>query len=68
MAQTFHCPNWGAPLEYDGHHLTVECPFCGSSVVVPESLRPKEPAQSDEIIVIAASYESRNCSGGADIT
>lgn len=41
MATTFHCPNCAAPLEYQGVDLTVECQFCGSRVVVPESLRPR---------------------------
>jgi DNA-directed RNA polymerase subunit RPC12/RpoP/outer membrane protein assembly factor BamB len=40
MATTFSCPNCTAGLEYDGgDHLTVKCPYCGSTVIVPESLR-----------------------------
>ena len=43
MAQSFNCPNCGAPLDYDGTDLTVRCPFCSSSVIVPETLRPTAP-------------------------
>jgi len=43
MAQSFNCPNCGAPLDYDGSDLTVRCPFCSSSVIVPETLRPAAP-------------------------
>lgn len=44
MSQTFHCPNCNAPLAYDAPDMVVECPFCGSSVVVPESLRARQAA------------------------
>jgi uncharacterized Zn finger protein (UPF0148 family) len=43
--ETFSCPECGGPLKADGKSLTVVCPFCGASVIVPESLRPK-PAPS----------------------
>lgn len=40
MSQTFKCPNCGAPIEYEGGpDLTMECPYCKSSVIVPEELR-----------------------------
>ncbi len=39
MSQSFTCPNCGAPLDYDGDDLTVRCPYCSSSVIVPETLR-----------------------------
>jgi sugar lactone lactonase YvrE len=42
MSQTFNCPNCTANLEHDGgNHLTVQCPFCSSTVIVPENLRPR---------------------------
>jgi phage FluMu protein Com len=42
MSQTFACPNCTANLAHDGgNHLTVRCPYCNSTVVVPESLRPQ---------------------------
>jgi streptogramin lyase/DNA-directed RNA polymerase subunit RPC12/RpoP len=43
-AQVFQCPNCGASLDYDGgDDLTVRCPYCDSSVIVPDELRDKEP-------------------------
>lgn len=45
-AKTFNCPTCGAPLDYDGgSETTIHCPFCNSSVVVPEELRPEKPTQ-----------------------
>jgi len=52
MTHTFHCPNCNGPLDYQGDGLTVECPFCGSSVVVPEALRPQEPASLNNVVII----------------
>jgi streptogramin lyase len=44
MTRTFHCPNCNAPLDYDGgQNFIVKCGHCGSSVVVPEDLRPPKP-------------------------
>ncbi len=40
MSQTFKCPNCGAPIDYDGGpDVTIECPYCKGSVIVPEELR-----------------------------
>ncbi|HKZ71375.1 MAG TPA: hypothetical protein VJ020_14905, partial [Anaerolineales bacterium] len=39
MSQSFTCPNCGAPLDYDGDDLTVRCPYCNGSVIVPDALR-----------------------------
>jgi ribosomal protein L7/L12/outer membrane protein assembly factor BamB len=40
MTKTFNCPSCGAPLDYDGgDDLTIRCPFCNSSVIVPAELR-----------------------------
>jgi streptogramin lyase len=56
MIQTFKCPSCGGPLEYKGgHEKTVQCPFCFSSVIVPNELRfvtgdlrqPPPPPQSN---------------------
>ncbi|HLF01958.1 MAG TPA: hypothetical protein VI547_08265 [Anaerolineales bacterium] len=44
MSQSFTCPNCSAPLDYDGNDLTVRCPYCSSSVIVPETLRSQPPA------------------------
>ena len=48
MTQTFKCPNCGGPLEYEETgELTVRCPFCSNTVIVPEELRPaKKPAEN----------------------
>jgi ribosomal protein L7/L12/DNA-binding beta-propeller fold protein YncE/DNA-directed RNA polymerase subunit RPC12/RpoP len=46
MSQTFQCPNCGAPLDYDGGLAPViRCPYCKSTVVVPEELHT---ARSDK--------------------
>jgi outer membrane protein assembly factor BamB len=60
--QTFNCPTCGAPLDYDGGpETTIHCPFCNSSVVVPEELRPEKPP---ELMVATQS----NSSGGGALT
>lgn len=41
MAHSFNCPNCGAPLDYDGNDPIIRCPYCKSSVIVPENLRPR---------------------------
>ncbi len=44
-ATSFHCPKCGAPL--DAHSVetpTIRCPFCGTSVIVPDELRAKPEA------------------------
>jgi tripartite motif-containing protein 71 len=44
--QTFECPNCGASLDYhDGDEPTIRCPYCSTSVVVPEELRRAQSAQ-----------------------
>ena len=46
MSKPFKCTSCGGPLEYEeGGALTVRCPFCGSSIIVPEELRPRPAAQ-----------------------
>ncbi len=45
MPRTFSCPNCAAPLDFDGGaDYTITCPFCKSSIIVPEELRPEPPA------------------------
>ena len=45
MSKTFKCPSCGGPLDYDGGEaLTVRCPFCSNSVIVPEELRQARAA------------------------
>jgi len=44
MSQTFHCPNCGAPLDPPaGSNLSIRCPFCSSSVIIPIELRRQSP-------------------------
>ncbi|HKQ51756.1 MAG TPA: hypothetical protein VJT74_05260 [Pyrinomonadaceae bacterium] len=46
MSIPFKCTSCGGPLEYEeGGALTVRCPFCGSSIIIPEELRPRPAAQ-----------------------
>ncbi len=55
MPTTFKCPSCGGPIDYEAlspstgtPSLTVRCPYCSNSVVVPEELRvqptPPQPA------------------------
>jgi len=41
MAESLECPNCSASLAYDSRSQkdTVKCEFCGSTVIVPETLR-----------------------------
>ena len=39
MTQTFNCPSCSEPLDYDSSELMIRCPFCNSSVTMPEALR-----------------------------
>jgi sugar lactone lactonase YvrE/DNA-directed RNA polymerase subunit RPC12/RpoP len=40
--ESFACPNCGAPLEaHDIKTSTIRCPYCSTSVIVPEELRQK---------------------------
>jgi hypothetical protein len=49
MAQSFHCPNCGAPLDPPGGSaLTIRCPFCSSSVIIPNELR-RQTRQPDTL-------------------
>ena len=44
--EVFQCPSCGANLSYDGGPETsFPCQFCGTTVVVPEELRPHTPGQ-----------------------
>lgn len=57
MIQTFTCPNCGAPLDYEGgSELIIECPYCKSSVIVPQELRAPQ-MQTDE------GFEAANLGG-----
>jgi outer membrane protein assembly factor BamB/DNA-directed RNA polymerase subunit RPC12/RpoP len=46
-AQEFNCPKCGAPIEYNGEDSpTIRCPYCSTSVMVPEALRPAKPLET----------------------
>ncbi len=45
MLQKLQCPGCNAPLDYKGHESTFRCPYCGTKVVVPESLRKQAPGR-----------------------
>jgi len=49
MPTTFKCPSCGGPIDYeaarlttDTPSLTVRCPYCSNSVIVPEELRAQQ--------------------------
>lgn len=45
--KAFVCPTCGAPLDYRSTaESTIRCPYCNSSVIVPEELRVKKPQES----------------------
>lgn len=39
MNQSFACPTCNAPLVYDGRATSVSCDYCGTVVIVPETMR-----------------------------
>jgi hypothetical protein len=47
MPESFDCPRCGAPMQYNsaeqGNKETIICPYCGESVIVPESMRSHAP-------------------------
>lgn len=40
------CPNCGGPIDPPGGQSSMKCPYCGTSVVVPESLRKPDSSRS----------------------
>jgi LSD1 subclass zinc finger protein len=43
-ARTFECPSCGASLQPPSGAATMNCAYCGTSVVIPEDLRAGVPA------------------------
>ena len=39
MPSSFNCPNCSAPLDYAGDAVAIRCPYCNSSVILPEAVR-----------------------------
>lgn len=62
MAATavFSCPSCAASLDVEGNESSLECPFCGSTVVIPEALRhhpePVVHVAPPQIIIAAPSF------------
>ena len=46
MIHTFHCPNCHASLDHDTSETTVRCPYCNTTVIVPEALRQRSAANT----------------------
>ncbi len=47
--RAFKCPTCGAPLEPEMGTLTMKCPYCGGTVIIPESLRTSPPSSGPSI-------------------
>ncbi len=47
--RAFKCPTCGAPLEPETGTLTMKCPYCGGTVIIPESLRTSPPSSGPSI-------------------
>jgi LSD1 subclass zinc finger protein len=45
---TLTCPSCTASLDYDGRSETIRCSFCGTTIIVPESL--KDPSATPGIM------------------
>jgi len=57
--ETFQCSNCSAPVDYDtdSGDKTVKCNFCGTNILVPESLVKKvDPVQTPPVYVATTSY------------
>ncbi len=47
--RAFKCPSCGAPLEPEIGTLTMKCPYCAGTVIIPESLRTPAPRSGPTI-------------------
>jgi sugar lactone lactonase YvrE len=67
MLKTFDCPKCGAPVNYDrdvvGANLTARCPYCNSSLSVPDEMRGR-PAQ----VISHVNIDLRNTGAGSKAT
>lgn len=51
MAEKFQCPACGGGIDFDGRDAaTMRCPYCNTSIVIPESLRPKKAPTFDDLV------------------
>ena len=61
MTQTFTCPSCAAPLDYDGRGAsTIECPYCSSSVIVPQELRFQRSEPVDQHVTMSLKGQAAN--------
>ncbi len=37
-----NCPSCTASLDYDGRSETIRCEYCGTTIIVPESLKAEK--------------------------
>ncbi len=62
MPKSFSCPHCGGPLEYSGEAATMSCPFCGTSVIIPEELRPQKPVVqqvvAEQVVIRSATVKT----------
>jgi DNA-directed RNA polymerase subunit RPC12/RpoP len=49
MLESFACPNCGTALDLDGTQTAMHCPGCGSSIIVPDNLRPSSTKPDPQI-------------------
>ncbi len=56
--EVFNCPSCSAPLQPNGAAATVQCPYCGESVVVPPGLRTPAPRPAVVVEFPASTYHT----------
>jgi len=47
--QEFHCPSCGAELKIKKGQKTLTCPYCDSTVIVPDSFLPETPPENTRV-------------------
>lgn len=66
-AQAFHCPNCGGPLDVANiTSATIRCPFCGTSVMIPRTMRLQNAAaeaggsqsSANKVVISLGDYSS----------
>ncbi|HVN16277.1 MAG TPA: hypothetical protein VMT73_11095 [Anaerolineales bacterium] len=60
---TFQCPNCGSSVHTDGTKKEAKCEYCGSTVIVPESLR-NQPAPAPVEVNFGGFQSGGSQSGG----
>jgi outer membrane protein assembly factor BamB len=67
MAHSFQCPNCSGPIAYEGHGSSVPCPYCGTTVIVPEELRSPSDTSPEAIQVLDLSQIMAEMNAGRKI-